>query len=512
MPTLWVPPFTGAPDEDIPMKKSLLTLALALAAITFSLAVRAQAQTLTTLYSFCSQTNCPDGDSLSAPLVQGTDGNLYGETAFGGTSVGNSSCGSLGCGTIYKITPQGKLTTIYTFCWSAASPCPDGDGPQGGLVLATDGNLYGVTAGGGANNYGTVFKITSAGKLTTLHNFNNTDGWVAEGRGVIQAANGNVYGTTFGGGANGEGTIFEMTPSGTFTSLYSFPANCPLCTGPNGLTQGADGNLYGTTLGGGVTDNCNAASTGGTFFQLTPSGTLTTLAVFCRLTGFFPNSPLVLAANGNFYSTTAGGGESLDADQGTVYEMTPTGSITSLYSFCLQTDCPDGKTPIGIALGTDGNFYGTTELANADYKGTIFEITPAGQLTTLHTFTPTNGNFLGGSDPVGPMLLHTNGAFYGVTSFGGKHGSGSVFRFATGLQPFVKMVPTSGAVGTNVIILGTNLTGATAVSFNGKSANFKVISASEITATVPRGATSGTVTVTTSGGRKLKSNVTFRVP
>jgi uncharacterized repeat protein (TIGR03803 family) len=410
------------------------------------------------------------------------------------------------------MTSQGKLMTLYTFC--SSSPCTDGAGPAGGLVLATDGNFYGVTDGGGANNWGTVFKITPAGKLTTLHNFDNTDGWVAQGSGLIQAANGNFYGTTFYGGANSEGTVFEMTASGTFTSLYSFPTDsrCPFCTGPNGLTQGADGNIYGTTLGGGVTDNCNTASTSGTFFQLTPAGTLTTLAVFCRLTGFHPDSPLVQAANGNFYSTTAMGGVSTSADQGTVYEMTPTGSITSLYSFCLQTGCPDGKTPIGIALGTDGNFYGTAELANADYKGTIFEITPAGQLTTLHTFTPTNGNFLGGSDPVGPMLLHTNGTFYGLTGLGGKHGIGTVFSFATGLQPFVKTVPTSGAVGTNVIILGTNLKGATAVTFNGTAAKFKVVSASEITTTVPGGATSGTVTVTTSSGRKLNSSVTFQVP
>ncbi|HEY1678678.1 MAG TPA: choice-of-anchor tandem repeat GloVer-containing protein [Candidatus Sulfotelmatobacter sp.] len=492
------------------MKKSLLTLALTFTAITFSLAARAQAQTLTSLYSFCSQTNCADGDGATAPLVQGTDGNLYGETVFGG-NIATGYCGSAGCGTIFKMTTQGKFTTLYTFCLS--SVCADGAGPSGGLVLANDGNFYGLTDGGGANNWGTVFKITPAGKLTTLHNFDYTDGW-PQGVGLIQAANGSFYGTTYFGGAYGQGTLFEISPGGTFTSLYSFCANsgCPDGDLPNGLTQGTDGNIYGTTSGGGVTGNCNTASTSGTFFQLTPAGTLTTLAVFCRLSGFHPNSPLVQAANGNFYSTTGQGGVSTQTDQGTVYEMTPTGSITTLYSFCLQTDCPDGKTPIGIALGTDGNFYGTTELANADYKGTIFEITPAGQLTTLHTFTPTNGNFLGGSYAIGPMLLHTNGIFYGLTGLGGKHGIGTVFSFATGLQPFVRTIPTSGAAGTNVIILGNNLTGATAVTFNGKAAKFKVVSASEITATVPSGVTSGTVTVTASSGKKLKSNTTFRVP
>jgi len=501
---------------EISMKssKALFTLGLALAcaAFIFSLAVRAQAQTFTSLYSFCTETNCADGDGVTAPLVQGTDGNLYGETEFGGASVGNAACGSIGCGTIFKMTPQGTFTTLYTFCLS--STCTDGGAPAGGLVLGTDGNFYGVTSGGGTDGFGTVFKITPAGKLTTLHNFDNTDGWVAQGSGLIQAANGNFYGTTFYGGANGEGTVFEITPSGSFTSLYSFPTNsaCPYCTGPNGLTQGVDGNIYGTTFAGGVTDNCNAGSTSGTFFQLTPAGTLTTLAVFCRLTGNRPNSTLVQAANGNFYSTTAAGGDSTHVDQGTVYEMTPNGSITSLYSFCLQTNCPDGKTPIGIALGTDGNFYGTTQLANATQKGTIYEITPAGQLTTLHFFTATNGNFLGGSNPTGPMLLHTNGKFYGLTGLGGKKGIGTIFSLETGLGPFVKTIPTSGAAGKNVTILGTNLTGATAVSFDGTAATFKVVSATEITTTVPSGAKNGTVTVTTSGGTKLSSNVAFQVP
>jgi uncharacterized repeat protein (TIGR03803 family) len=486
------------------------SLALASAAITITLAVCAQAQTFTSLYSFCSNTtNCSSRSGPAAPMVQGTDGNLYGETEFGG---GNSSCGSIGCGIIFKMTPQGEVTTLYTFC--SSSSCADGSGPSGGLVLGTDGNFYGATSGGGLHNFGTVFRITPAGKLTTLHAFDYTDGWEAQARGLIQAANGSFYGTTLYGGAYGQGTAFEITASGTFTTLHSFYGDpgCPGCVAPNGLTQGVDGNLYGTTSGGGVTDNCNADSTSGTFFQLTPAGTLTTLAVFCRLTGYRPNATLVQAANGNFYSTTAAGGDSTHIDQGTVYDMTPTGSITSLHSFCQQTGCADGKTPIGLALGTDGNFYGTTLQADADHRGMVFEITPAGQITTLHSFTATNGNFIDGSEPIGPMLLHTNGTFYGFTDLGGKTGSGTMFSLATGLQPFVGTIPTSGAAGTNVIILGTNLIGATAVSFNGTAAKFKVVSASEITTSVPVGATSGTVKVTTSSGKKLKSRVLFQVP
>jgi uncharacterized repeat protein (TIGR03803 family) len=192
--------------------------------------------------------------------------------------------------------------------------------------------------------------------------------------------------------------------------------------------------------------------------------------------------------------------------------MTPTGSITSLFSFCLQTGCPDGKHPVGLALGTDGNFYGTTERANADNKGTVYEITPADQLTTLHSFTPTNGNFVDGSTPIGPLLLLTNGTFYGITEFGGKTTNGTIFSLETGLAPFIKTIPTSGAAGTSVTILGTSLKGATKVSFDGTAATFKVVSATEITTTVPSGAKSGTVTVTTSDGTKLNSNVAFQVP
>jgi uncharacterized repeat protein (TIGR03803 family) len=274
----------------------------------------------------------------------------------------------------------------------------------------------------------------------------------------------------------------------------------------------ADGNLYGTTYTGGES-SCKTSETNGTFFELTPTGTLTTLAVFCAPTGYLPDSAVVQAGNGNFYGTTLAGGDGSKVVYGTVYEMTSSGSINSLHSFCLETGCADGKIPMAVTLGTDGNFYGITSGGGANSgKGTVFEITPAGQLTTLHTFTSTKGSYTGGSSPDGPMLLHTNGTFYGSTGLGGKTANGTIFSLATGLGPFVKTIPTSGAAGKTVTILGTNLTGATAVSFDGTAATFKVVSATEITTTVPSGASSGTVTVTTSGGTKLSGNVTFQVP
>ncbi len=483
--------------------KSLLTLgfALACAAITFSLAVCAQAQTFTSLYSFCSETGCADGSGPLGTLVQGTNGDIYGITETGGSG---------GAGTFFKVTTAGVLTTLYSFCPS--SPCTDGADPFGGLVLSTDGEFYGVTFDGGAYEDGTVFKTTSAGKFTLLHTFDGTDGQDAESA-LVQADNGNFYGTTFRGGAYGEGTVFEITASGTFRTLHSFCASsgCPDGSGPNGLTLAADGTLYGTTYTGGES-SCKTSETDGTFFQLTPTGTLTTLAVFCAPNGYLPDSALVQAANGNFYGTTLAGGDGSKVVYGTVYEMTSSGSITSLHSFCLQTGCTDGKIPMAVTLGTDGNFYGITSGGGANSgKGTVFEITPAGQLTTLHTFTSTNGNYTDGSTPGGPLLLHTNGTFYGSTGLGGKTANGTIFSLATGLGPFVKTIPTSGAAGTNVTILGTNLKGATAVSFDGTAATFKVVSATEITTTVPSGASSGTVAVTTSEGTTLDSNVTFQV-
>ncbi len=467
--------------------RATLVLLLLLAAT----AASSSAQIFKTVYSFCP--TCVDGGNpLSMTLVQGKNGDLYGTTYDGG---------AFGAGTIFEVTTEGKLTTLYSFSCLAGT-CRGGIDSNGGLVLAADGSFYGVTDEGGAIGYGTVFKMTPAGKLTTLHSFGGTDGAYPQS-GLIQATDGNFYGTTFGGGANSSGTVFKITASGVFESLHSFCADsCSDGAGPNGLIQAADGNFYGTTYsGGGIGSDspCYPLSGGGTSFQLTPSGALTTLAAFCQPNGFSPSSALVQGANGDFYGTTFFGGDGVDeTGYGTVYEMTPTGSLTSLYSFCLQTGCADGIEPQSLTRGTDGNFYGTT-------AETLFKITPAGQLATLHTFPEGGG---GGAS--GGLMLDTNGAFYGATYEGGKYGVGSVFSLDTRLGAFVKTVPTSGAAGTKVTIMGTNLTEATSVSFDGTSAMFEVVAGSEITATVPTGATTGAVYVTTSTGT-LKSNAIFQI-
>jgi uncharacterized repeat protein (TIGR03803 family) len=271
-------------------------------------AIALPAQTFTSLFSF----DGTDGENLFAGLVQATNGDLYGTTAGGGANAGCTYWLTTGCGTVFKITPGGTLTTLYSFC--AQSGCTDGANPGAGLVQATNGDFYGTTIGGGANNNiafcfdntsqagcGTIFKISPSGTLTTLYSFcaqsECTDGAVPQA-GLVQAANGDFYGTTSYGGANGAdstfgfgGTIFKISQSGRLTTLYSFcsQSNCTDGENPTArLVQATNGDLYGTTENGGANDNGAVCSSGnfsiasscGTIFKITPSGTLTTLYSF----------------------------------------------------------------------------------------------------------------------------------------------------------------------------------------------------------------------------------------
>jgi uncharacterized repeat protein (TIGR03803 family) len=342
-----------------------------------------------------------------------------------------------------------------------------------------------------------------------LHSFDGTDGM--EQKHLVQSSSGNFYGTTSNGGnlsecfGTGCGTVFEMTPSGTLTTLYEF-CSLPGCADGavlfDALVQGTDGNFYGTTWGGG-------GGNGGTVFKITPSGKLTTLYSFC--VQYYPycgdgSNPikLVLGNDGNFYGTTAYGGS---YGEGSVFKITPTGTLTTIYNFCTQIACTDGAVPRdGLTLGSDGNFYSTTYYGGADNQGTIFQITAAGVLTTLFSFDGTDGRY-----PIQHLFQATNGTFYGVTDNDGSSGDGTVFSLSVSLSPFVETVPTSGKVGTKVIILGNKLTGSTSVTFNGTAAAFKVVSSTEITATVPTGATTGKVQVTTKSSGTLTSNVNFQV-
>ena len=464
------------------------------------------AQTVTPLVSF----DGTNGQFPFAGLVQGADGNLYGTTSEGGANGTEA-------GTVFNITTAGALTTVYNFC--PGGNCPTGQLPGAGLVQAANGYFYGTTGYGGVYDYGVVFKVNSRGKQTVLYSFCSQSG-CPDGAGagsLIQASTGDFYGTTPSGGQNGSlcggglgcGTVFKITPSGTLTTLYRFcsATGCPDGADPaGGLVQAANGDFYGATSAGGA-NSCYPSGCG-TVFKITPSGKLTTLYSFCSLAlcadGHGPNA-LVEAANGDFYGTTTQSGA--NGGGGTVFKITPGGKLTTLYSFCSITDCGDGSAPTGLIQATDGNFYGTTYSGGYDF-GTIFEITPGGTLATLYKFTGYTDGV--GANPEAGLVQDTNRDFYGTTYNGGANNLGAVFSLSVGLGPFVKPQPASGKVGAAIDILGTDLTGATSVTFNGVAAGFDVVSSSEIKTTVPAGATSGTVQVVTPGGTLL-SNVSFRV-
>jgi uncharacterized repeat protein (TIGR03803 family) len=256
------------------------------------------------------------------------------------------------------------------------------------------------------------------------------------------------------------------------------------------------------------------SSFGGTVFKISQGGAFSSLYSFCSgggTCGYFPEAGLIEALDGDFYGTTYAGGTN---DGGTVFRVTPTGTLTTLYSFCSQSNCTDGGQPWGLVQATDGNLYGTTQIGGTyslelGSSGTVYEITPAGVLTTLHRFCPQSG-CADGKYPEAGLIQATNGELYGTTTYGGSSDTGTVFSLSVGLGPLVKTQPASGAVGSAIEILGTDLTGATSVTFNGKVAAFKVISRTLIGTTVPAGATTGPVHVMTPNGT-LSSYPPFRV-
>jgi uncharacterized repeat protein (TIGR03803 family) len=271
---------------------------------------------------------------------------------------------------------------------------------------------------------------------------------------LIQASDGNFYGVTGQGGANNDGTVFKLTPSGILTTLHSFDGTDG--SSPAGsLVQGPNGKLYGiTTLGGNTGAFCNGGSgTCGTVFEITMGGTFKTLHKFSSTDG------------ANHYGA--------------------------------------------LLLATDGNFYGTTQFGNPNNAGTIFQITPAGKFTTIYNFC-SQQFCLDGVRPVAGLMQATNGTLYGTTADGGTQTNGIVYSLSMGLGPFVQPMPTAGRIGSKLFILGNNLTSTTSVTFNGTTAVFTVVSDTEITATVPSGATTGKIQVVTPSGT-LKSNVPFRV-
>jgi uncharacterized repeat protein (TIGR03803 family) len=327
---------------------------------------------------------------------------------YGTTTYG----GANNLGTVYKLTPAGAHTVLYSF---AGGP-GDGQYPASGLELGNDGAFYVTTTAGGAFGLGTFFKITLDGTETMLYSFGG-DGSGASPQGLTLLADGNFYGTTTSGGANNLGTVYKMTPAGVQTVLYSFAAAPDGQTPVAGLSSDSDGNLYGVTSNGG-TDNF------GTIFRIAPDGTgYATLHSFAGgpSDGAYPGTKLRNVTDGTLYGSTGGGG----ADGlGTIFKFDVISGVESvIHSFAGAPD--DGSNPsCRLRVGTDGNLYGVSFNGGYFDLGTFFRITPAGMLTVLHSFAGRSD----GQSPNSSLLVTSDGDFYGTTITGGPTNNGTIYK------------------------------------------------------------------------------------
>ena len=442
-----------------PASKSIATFLAAFALLL--LAVRAQAQTVTNLASF----HKANGWYPEASLVQGRNGNLYGTTALGGL---------YNAGTLFTVTPNGRLNTLHNFTYY------EGYEPST-LVLDKYGDFYGITALGGPGGSGTIFRITPSGDYSIVYAFHGDEG--ASPNSLAIGPDGNLYGTFAWPGS--AGYFFRVSPAG-----QSSPVPCAVA-GAYSLTMGPDGYFYGTTSLGG--------NEYGSIFRLRPNGACETMHTFDGTDGEAP-SYLTSDGNGNYYGSTAAGGTGLER-LGTFFQISSSGEFSVLFNY------PGTMQPLslGLALGSDGNLYGTNLWGGIYGGGLVYQMTPNGSCNTLAFF---------GAEAyytLRAMTQHTSGVFYGVSAEGGNQGNGNVFSFDNSLPPFLGLVAGFGHPGNNTQFLGQGFTGTTAVSFNGVPASsFKVISDTYMTAVVPAGATTGLVTVTTPTG-PLTSKLNFVV-
>jgi uncharacterized repeat protein (TIGR03803 family) len=500
----------------------------------FLLPAAAHGASLTPVYYFAANSHgaYPHGEAPLDEVIEAPDGSFYTTTEQGGANT--KACAAAGftrgCGTVVQITGKSEKV-IFNFPAPAVGGT-NGAAPIGGLVQGPDGALYGTTSAGPTpEDYGTVFKLQLSGgtwTMRTLHVFTgyNTciapvDGAVPLGR-LVFAPDGFLYGTTSSGGCvvsegpphGNEGTLFRIASDGSaYQTLYNLDGyHTP--TDPAvpyaGLTADPGGLLYGTSYFGGAAD-------GGTVFSYTPStGTLTLMHSFSGLTpdGGAPYGALTRGTDGLLWGTTFSSTNGGDPTyNGTVFNISPQTPF-ALKSFVFPGP-PGGsysQPRAGVIQASDGKFYGTTG------NGALYSMTQAGTLADLGIFPTT----LAMTDPVSVPLQGADGRIYGTTSDGGPvtHGLsdvGDVWVYAGGLKkpkPSVNwFLPASGAVGSSVVIAGTNFIGTTAVTFQGTTASslFAVDASGFITATVPTGAETGPVTITTPAGA-VASSISFNVP
>jgi len=431
-----------------------------------------------------------NGVTPYAGLTLGPDGNFYGTTYAGGAN-GNgtvfqvSTNGTLamlaqagipfqayfgGFGVEYYSTNggtniaevfNGTLTTLHSFSALTNGLNPDGAQPQASLTLGPDGNFYGTAYGGGATGYGTVFKVSTNGIFSTVASFTGDTGVNPEST-LTPGPNGSLYGTAKFGGIGGRGTLFKLTTSGALTMLVNFDSANDGANPQAGLIPGPGGNFYGTAVGGGTNlldlggNNFDVLSDG-TVFGLTTNGILTPLVDFNGTNGANPYGGLAVGADGNLYGTTTYGGISND---GTIFQITTNGTLTTLTNF---NGLNGANSQASLTLGPDGNFYGTCGAGGLNGDGTVFQVTTNGALTTLAYFNGTNG-----ADPQAGLLLGLDGNFYGTTYEGGGRNDGTVFKITTSgtLTTLVNFAQTNGefplaelALGPDGNFYGTTLLG-----------------------------------------------------
>lgn len=405
-----------------------------------------------------------NGINPQSALALGPDGNFYGTTRDGGTN---------NLGTIFRISPAGVFTRLLSFNGT------NGSFPQAGLTLGNDGNFYGTTTAGGSNQFfGTVYRLTTNGTITTLISFDGFNNGSAPQCPLFQDADGSLYGMTSLSGPGLRGTIFRLTTNGDLTTLVSFNSTNG-ATPRDGLIRAHDGNFYGTTAGGG-------AGNAGTVFRMSPSGALTTVLSFSNTNGANPIGGLLLGEDGLLYGTTGFGGTNLGF--GTVFKMTTNGDLTMLYNF----HGTEGEEPsFRLVFGRDGKLYGTTSFGGSNGNdpfgvggGSVFSITTNGDFSTLFLFQGTNG-----ANPAASLALGPDGNLYGTTAQAGPGGGGTIFR--------VVLAPTfSGMVSLPDRRLVISATAP-------PSAPFRLLTSSELAAPVD------TWTVLTNGNFDLDGTLSY---
>ena len=418
-----------------------------------------------------------------APLVQGADGRLYGVNSTGGRSD-NGTIFSLGTG-------GGNFETLNTFTQSN-----QGTTPEGGIVQARDGNFYGTTTTGGNNGFGTLYQcIPSTGKLNIFTQFSNDNPGGTPLGTPVEGIDGYLYGTAEYGGGDNYGTVYRTdSATATTSTLIEITGGLAGQYPQSDLIQATDGNFYGTTELGGTSNL-------GTFFQVTPAGVYTVIYSFTGgADGAHPLRGVIQGTDGSFYGVcntggTYGGGAIFKIDYlNTTFLLT---ALHDFYPILLDGSNPQG----GLVQASDGNFYGTTTGGGVNGNGTVYEITPTGGYNLLYSFAD-------GTDSQGPiagLIQAADGKLYG-TAAGLNGEDGTVFCIDLGLAaptPAPRyLLQTSASVGDTILIKGDHFVGTTAVSFTVASGapvasgNFTVLSETVVQAVVPAGAVTGPVYVT----------------